>query len=168
MTHVLVEAIHAAFQQRGWHCEPVADRPVVESTFEAHHTRVRVHVQAFPEIAAVSIVGYASSDVPPGRCGVIAEMLMRLNEQLTVGNFELDYDRGRVFFRVTNLFGKAPAPPEMIADLVHMAVAEIDRLTPFLTLVLRMDLPELSRLNLKLFLQREDLLPQIAPDHEPG
>jgi hypothetical protein len=141
---------------------------VVESTFEAHHTRIRVHVQAFPEIAAVSVVGYASSEVPPTRCGVVSEMLMRLNEQLTVGNFELHYDRGRVLFRTTHLFGSAPASPGMIADFVRMAVAEIDRLTPFLALILRMDTAELSRLNLRLFLKREDLLPPIAADQSPG
>jgi hypothetical protein len=43
-------------------------------------------------------------------------------------------------------------------------VAEIDRLTPFLTLLLRMEAAELARLNLRLFLQREDLLPPVEAD----
>ena len=49
---------------------------------------------------------------------------------------------------------------------MHSAIAECDRLTPFLTLLLRMPPAELGRLNLKLFLQREDLLPPVpeAPE----
>ena len=51
-------------------------------------------------------------------------------------------------------------------NLIASALAETDRLTPFLTLLLRMTAEELGRLNLKLFLQREDLLPPVpeAPD----
>jgi hypothetical protein len=93
-------------------------------------------------------------------------MLMRTNLELTLGAFEFDYDAGRVLFRATNIFPPDAADPQIIASLVHSALAETDRLTPFLTLLLRMTAEELGRLNLKLFLQREDLLPPVteAPD----
>jgi len=164
MTTSLFDTVQSAFTQRGWHCEAVAGREVVEAGFEAHHTRVRVHAQAFPAIRAVSVVGYATSDVPAARAGLIAEALMRLNQQLTLGNFEMDYDAGKVFFRITNVFVNETGDATIIASLVHAAVAEIDRLTPLLALLLRMEAPELARLNLKLFLQREDLLPPVAAD----
>lgn len=164
MATTLFDTLRRAFAQRGWHCEEVADREVVESMFEAHHTRVRVHAQVFADIRAVSVVGYATATVPAARAGLIAEALMRLNQQLTIGNFEMDYDAGRVFFRVTNLFGPGGGEADILASMVHAAVAEVDRLTPFLTLLLRMESGELSRLNLRLFLQREDLLPPVAAD----
>jgi hypothetical protein len=142
----------------------VLGREVVEAVFEAHHTRVRVHAQVFADIRAVSVVGYATADVPAARVGLVAEALMRMNQQLTLGNFEMDVDGGRVFFRMTNLFSGEAGDATILASMVHAAVAEIDRLTPFLTLLLRMDTAELSRLNLRLFLQREDLLPPVAAD----
>jgi len=160
----LLDTIRRAFTQRGWHYETVPGREVVEAGFDAHHTRVRVHAQAFPDIRAVSVVGYATAEVPPARTGLIAEALMRFNQQLTLGNFEMDYDAGRVFFRITNVFLSEAGDASVIASLVHAAVAEIDRLTPFLTLLLRMEAAELSHLNLRLFLQREDLLPPVAAD----
>ena len=158
----LFSTIEGAFRARNWHYTTVVDQWVVESLFDAYHTKVRVHVQAFPEIRAVSAVGYASGKVPPARQGLISEMLMRLNQQLTVGNFEMDYDSGSVFFRTTNLFETPDGSAEIISGLVHSTIAEVDRLTPFLTLLLRMPVEELSRLNLKLFLQREDLLPPVV------
>jgi hypothetical protein len=163
MTDPLFASIEAAFRQQGWHCEPVSGRLVVEAGFDAHHTRLKVHVQAFPEISAITVVGYSGSVVPAPRAGIVVEMLMRLNQQLTVGNFEMNYDSGQVLFRATNIFGGGEASPDVIAALVHTTVAEIDRLTPFLTLLLRMEPDEIARLNLKLFLEREDLLPPVAP-----
>ncbi len=164
MPVLLFDTVKRAFAQRGWHCDVVAGRDVVEAFFEAHHTRVRVHAQVFADIRAVSVVGYATADVPAGRAGLVAEALMRLNQQLTLGNFEMDYDAGRVFFRITNLFGAEAGDAEIVASMVHAAVAEVDRVTPFLTLLLRMEAGELARLNLRLFLQREDLLPPVAAD----
>lgn len=164
MPSSLFDSLKRAFADRGWHCDPVAGREVVEAFFEAHHTRVRVHAQVFADIRAVSVVGYATADVPAARAGLIAETLMRLNQQLTLGNFEMDYDAGRVFFRITNIFGSDAGETSIMASMVHAAVAEIDRLTPFLTLLLRMEAPELARLNLGLFLQREDLLPPVEAD----
>ena len=167
MSDPLLESVKTAFASRGWHCEPVAGRLVVESTFEAHHTRVRVHAQAFPEINAVSVVGYATATVPTARCGLVAEALMRLNQALALGNFEIDYDLGRVVFRATNVFARPSDAPPVVASLVHTAVAEIDRLTPLLTLLLRMSPEELAHLNLRLFLQREDLLPPVPATEPP-
>jgi hypothetical protein len=164
MTEPLMAAVKQAFASRSWHCDEVAGRLVVESSFEAHHTRVRVHVQAFPEINAVSVVGYATAAVPAARCGLIAEALMRLNQSLTLGNFEMDFDSGRVVFRATNVFPDPAQAPATVAALVHTAVAEIDRLTPFLALLLRMPPAELATLNLRLFLQREDLLPPVPSE----
>lgn len=161
MSVPLLKTIRQAFSDRGWHCRAVEGRDVVEAEFDAHHTRVRIHAQAFGEIRAVSIVGYASATVPAARCGLIAEALMRLNQQLTLGNFEMDYDAGRVFYRATNVFDSDWGSAAIIASLIHSAVAEIDRLTPFLTLLLRMTPEELGTLNLKLFLMREDLLPPV-------
>ena len=57
------------------------------------------------------------------------------------------------------------ADRQIIASLVHSAIAEVDRLTPFVSLVLGMTTAELANLNLKTFLMREDLLPPL-PDGE--
>ena len=93
-------------------------------------------------------------------------MLMRTNHELLIGAFELDYETGLVLFRATNIFPPHRIDERIIASLVHSALAEIDRITPFLTLLLNMTVDELAKLNLNLFLKREDLLPTV-PEH-PG
>lgn len=160
----LFAAVEAAFARMSWAGRRVPGREVMEADFEAHHTRVRVHVQAFAEVNAVSVATTLGHTVPDSRSGLVSEMLMRTNLELTVGAFELDYDAGRVLFRATNIFPPDTPDLSIIASLVHSAIAESDRLTPFLTLLLRMPPEELGRLNLKLFLQREDLLPPVPED----
>jgi hypothetical protein len=154
-------AIQAAFTRMGWLARRVDDREVLEADFEVHHTKVRIHVQAFEELNALSVVATAAHHVPEARMGLAAELLMRTNLELTIGAFEMNYDDGTVLFRATNIFPPHRVDERIIASLVHSALTEMDRLTPFLTLVLRMTPAELGKLNLKLFLQREDLLPPV-------
>lgn len=158
------QAVEETFTRMNWSGRHVPGREVMEADFDTHHTRVRVHVQAFAEIHAVSVGTTLSHTIPASRMGLVSELLMRSNLELTIGAFELDYDAGRVLFRASNIFPEHIVPTAIIASLVHSALAETDRLTPFLTLVLRMTPAELGQLNLKLFLQREDLLPPVPGD----
>ncbi len=161
-------AVEQTFALMHWTARRVPTREVLEADFDAHHTRIRLHVQAFPEMNAVAVGTTLGHDIPDSRSGLVSELLMRTNLELTIGAFELDFDAHRVLFRATNIFPPQAVEPQIIASLVHSALAETDRLTPFLTLLLRMPPEELGRLNLKLFLQREDLLPPVPESADPS
>ncbi len=162
----LLHAVQSTFTRMQWAYRTVATHGVIEADFDLHHTRTRLHVQTFPPIHAISVVAQASHHIPETRIGLINETLMRTNRELTIGNFELDCDAGQILFRATNIFPATGSHEDIIASLVHSALAEMDRLTPFLTLLLRMEAPELATLNLKLFLQRQDLLPPVPEETE--
>lgn len=162
----LFAAVQQTFTRMGWQSRRVEGREVLEADFELYHTRTRVHVQVFAPLHAVSVVGTLGHKVPDSRSGTVGEMLMRTNQTLTIGNFELDHDAGTVLFRASNIFPPGHADGTIIASLVHSTLAEVDRLTPFLTLVLRMNAAELGALNLKMFLLREDLLPPVPGGDE--
>jgi len=162
----LFTAVQQTFQRQGWQCRRVESREVLEADFEVYHTRTRLHVQVFAPLHALSVVGTLVHKVPDSRSGVVGEMLMRTNKELVIGNFELDHDAGTVLFRATNIFPPGHADSGIIASLVHSTLAEVDRLTPFLTIILRMSPAELAALNLKMFLQREDLLPPVPGGEE--
>ena len=150
----------------GWESRRVENREILEADFEVYHTRTRVHVQVFAPLHAVSVVGTLGHRVPDSRSGLVCEALMRTNKELTIGNFELDCDTGTVLFRASNTFAEGAEDPRIIASLVHSTLAEVDRFTPFLTLLLRMSTEELASLNLKMFLMREDLLPPVPGGDE--
>lgn len=152
----------SVFAGEGWSCAEVSGREVVKAGFEAHHARVELHVQVFAELAAVSVVAESPRRSPgPAHRERLAELAMRVNQTLTVGNFELDWDAGRLCFRVTNLFSSPQGDPAIIRGLIHTTVGEMDRITPLEAIVLGAEGPALASLDLASLLQRMDLLPDV-------
>ncbi len=154
-------AVISAFKSMGWQYRAVPDVEVVECWFEAHHAKVLLHAQTHAEANLVSVVSNASITVPKTHLKAVAELLMRSNKELNLGNLEVDWETGQVMFRVANLFSPDRHDERIIASMVHTAVAEMDRLTPFLAEVCRLGTGELLLLNIPELLAREDLLPVI-------
>jgi hypothetical protein len=143
-----------AFGKQGWHCEPVENREVVTSAFEAHHTHIHVHAQAFPNLNALAVVSESPMTFDEERMALALELIMRANKQLTLGNFEYDFDRNLVVFRITNLFDKEVYDADIISSMVHCTIAlagVINRTSDDL----------LDDLSIPLLLEREDLLPPV-------
>jgi hypothetical protein len=156
---VLYAATLQAFKSRGWHYREVPGQEVLEADFEAHHGKVLLHVQVFGEAGMVSVVSRASFPFPSTHRARVAELLMRTNQQLTLGNFEMDWDAGEVYFRTTNVFPVHRCDEAILAALIHAAVAEMDRMTPYLGEVCRTPKGELLLLSVPDLMAREDLLP---------
>lgn len=160
-----MSALHAAvlnvFKETNWACRQVPGMEVVEADFEAHHAKVPLHVQSFGDSGIVSVVAQASFPVPRSHYLPAAELLMRTNKELNLGNFELDWDNGLVMFRLTNVFPLNRFDEQIIRSLIHSAVAEMDRLTPFLSEVCRTPVAKMPLLSIPLLLQREELLPAV-------
>lgn len=162
----LYSTVLAAFSEAGWAFTEVAGREVIRAGFEAHHTRVDLHLQVFEALAAVSVVSESprrSHD--PLHRDRVAELTMRVNQTLTVGNFEMDWDAGQLVFRVSNLFPTPQGDLSIIQGLVHTTIGEMDRIAPLEAILLRAEGSALAALNIPALLGREDLLPEIvAPE----
>ncbi|MCA1963811.1 MAG: YbjN domain-containing protein [Prosthecobacter sp.] len=159
MPSALYSTTLSAFRAQGWAFRPVSGLEVIEADFEAHHTKVPLHVQVYDEAGVVSVVARAGFPVPASHRLAACELLMRTNKELNVGNFEIDWDHGTVMYRTTNIFPAGQADPRIIAGLVHTSVAEVDRLTPFLGEICRTPTGELLLLDIPRLMQRHDLLP---------
>lgn len=165
----LYATVLSVFATEGWSCEEVAGREVVRAGFEAHHTRVDLHVQVFSALSAVSVVSESPLTCPgPAHRERLAELVMRVNQTLTVGNFELDWDAGRLLFRVTNLFPTPQGDPGIVRGLIHTTVGEMDRIAPFEAILLRAEGAALASLDVATLLRREDLLPKVPVPEPPA
>ncbi len=161
----LYQTVISAFEGAGWKFAPVDGQEVIRAGFEAHHGRVDVHVQVFPELKYVNAVAESSvSFDDPIYRERLAELVMRTNKELVIGNFEMDWDSGRLLFRAGNLFASADGDPAIVELLVHTAIAEMDRITPQVTILKQTPLGALPSLDLAALMQRTDLLP---PTPEP-
>jgi hypothetical protein len=152
------------FKAQGWHYREVAGMEVIEADFEAHHTKVPLHVQVYGEAHIASVVATSSIQVPRSHRLPVAELLMRTNKELNLGNFEFDWDSGAVMFRISNIFPPHRYDERILASLVHSTIAEMDRVTPFLGEICQTPKGELLLLSVRDLMKREDLLPPPPPE----
>lgn len=154
--------VEEAFGANGWHAELVEGRDVLRAGFEAHHTRVNLIAQAHPQLNALTIVGETSMPLAPPQRAAVLELLMHANKPLTLGAFEYDLDRSMLVFRITNLFERERYDADIISSMVHCAIAELDRLVPYVATVRQTPEDLLADLDLQRLLQREDLIPPVV------
>lgn len=154
-----------AFGRNGWHHDLVEGREVLQSQFDAHHTRIHVLAQTFTNLNALAIVGETPIDPPPSHLTSFLELLMRANKMLTLGGFEFDFERRLLIFKNTNLFEKEKYDADIITSMVHCIIAELDRIIPLVNVLLKTKPDVLPDLSLEMLLLREDLLPPV-PDED--
>jgi len=159
-------SVEEAFGRNGWHCEAVEGRDVLRSLFSGHHTRIELVAQAYPPLNALAVIGEMPLPLSEDHAPFILELLARANKSLNLGGFEFDLDRNRLVFRITNLFDREKYDADIVTSMVHCAVAELDRLAPYATTVVRTPTDLLDDLDLVRLLQREDLIPPVPGDEE--
>ncbi|MEO7098053.1 MAG: YbjN domain-containing protein [Luteolibacter sp.] len=159
-------SVEETFGQNGWHCELVEGRDVLRAGFDAHHTRVDMIVQAYPQLNALSVVSESKMPLDEEHLPVVLELLARANKQLTLGGFEYDLDREFLVFRITNLFEREKFDSDIISSMIHCAIAELDRLTPYAAIVRDTPGDLLEDLDIPRLLMREDIIPPVPGDEE--
>lgn len=158
-------SVEEAFGKQGWHCELVEGRDVLRTGFEAHHTRIDLIAQAHPQLNALAVVSESPMPLPETHLPVLLELLARANKELTLGGFEYDLDREMLVFRITNLFDRERYDADIVSSMVHCAVAELDRITPYAGIVRGTPADLLDDLDLQRLLQREDVIPPVPEYH---
>ena len=151
--------IKEAFNSVNWEFREIENKKVLEAEFEAHHTKVPLHAQAFEELMAISIVSRLSFSILPKSMRSALDALMRTNITLNIGNFEANPVNGDVYFRITNVFPDHDFSPDIITSLVRVAIVEMDRVTPFLAEINKNPNQPIAQL-----LERKDLLPELEND----
>lgn len=158
--------VEETFGQNGWHCELVEGRDVLRAGFDAHHTRIDLIAQAFPQLNALVVVSESPMPLDGEHLPPVLELLARANKQLTLGGFEYDMDREYLVFRTTNLFEREKYDSDIISSMVHCAIAELDRITPYVATVRDTPGDLLDDLDLSRLLMREDLIPPMPGEEE--
>jgi len=161
---IQIQSVELAFGAHDWHCQRIEGQNVIRSVFRAYHVSAELTAQAFPELNALSIVAEIPMPIKAPYIPPVLELLNRANKQLNLGGFEFDLDRHRLVFRITNLFEREKYDADIVASMVHCAVAEIDRIAPIARVVLDTPEDELDDLDPAALLDHDDLLPPLPDD----
>ena len=159
-------SVEDAFGRNSWHCERVEGKDVLRAVFSGHHTRIELIAQAYPPMNALAVIGEMPLPVDEDHQFPILELLARANKSLNLGGFEFDLDRNRLVFRITNLFDREKYDADIITSMVHCTVAELDRIAPFASIIVRTPADLLDDLDIQRLLMREDLIPPVPGDED--
>lgn len=156
---LLFTALCRALRQNGWEFHRIEGREVAELGFEARSGVVRILAQAFAPIGVVGFTAEADGVPGPAYRPKLAELLMRTNLEMTIGNFEMDWDSRRVYFRTTNVFNDGAPQARILVGMLHAAVAEADRMNFLLKELAACPLDRLPSFDIGRLLRRDDLFP---------
>jgi hypothetical protein len=70
-------------------------------------------------------------------------------------------DREILVFRITNLFERERYDSDIICSMVHCAIAELDRIIPYVAIVRNTPADLLYDMDLQRLLMREDVIPPV-------
>ena len=136
MSSDLFDTVKATFDSENWSYDEVENREVIVAGFEGQHLKIKLHIQVFEEIGAISVVSESERiTYSVALRERLAELILRTNHTLTIGNFEMLWDEGRVVFRASNLFSDGKGDTVIIAGMVHSTISEMDRLTPMMDIL---------------------------------
>lgn len=170
MASALFESVKATFDSEKWSYTEVENREVILAGFEARHLKVEIHVQVFEEIGNVSIVAESvKTTFSPALRERLAELILRINQTLTVGNFEMLWDEGRIVFRASNLFPEGKGDPGIIAGMVHAVISEMDRLSPMMDILFEAEKcadGKLAALSIPVLMETDEESPPTQEENE--
>jgi len=165
-TSIQIQSVMDAFGKQSWQFEHLEGQDVIQTAFEAYHTQVHMHAQAFPQLNALSVVGETPMEMDVEHEPVLLELLARANKKITLGSLEYDLDRAQLMFRITNLFERDKFDADIVSSMVHASIAEVDRITPYAAVIQQTPEELLDDLSVERLLMREDLLPPVPEENE--
>jgi hypothetical protein len=95
----IMQIVLRVINARGWRHVRHANRAVVELSLACKHSVVGFFVTARENEQQAIVCAVIGSKVPAERRAAVAEFLSRVNFTFFVGNFDVDFDDGRVRFR---------------------------------------------------------------------
>lgn len=150
------------FDSNQWQYQRVPERDVLEAAFEAHHGRIGLILQCHSELSAVTLVSEGLITLPGAawRAG-LCELMARANLQLTLGNFEFEWETMRPFFRISNVFENGRPQAAVVSGMTHTAITEMDRFIAMVGELAKCPEEKLGTFDVGRLLRREDLLPPV-------
>jgi len=103
---------------QGWPFEEHPDLPVVRVEIEAERGTWELYVELREEAEQILVYAVYSVILPPERQAPLAELLHRINCDLVVGSFELDYDESAVRMRMSADMAVTPPSRLLLERLI--------------------------------------------------
>jgi hypothetical protein len=138
----LLEATKELFRSVGWQHEAAANQPIVRAKYKGDRGEWLVYAFADDPHHQLVVFSVHPTKAPPEKRSALAELFMRINFELPVGGFELDFRDGTMRFRTAFDFEDVAVTALMARNLVLPNVAAMNKFYEAIEKVLQGTSPE--------------------------
>ena len=132
----LSESLVGFLKDEDWRFEELDGEKTYRLHFDGRHGSYSMMIFIDNERRMFNVCTKCPIDVPKSKLTAIAELISRINCNLTLGNFDLDIDDGLIFFKTGMKAGKANPEHETISTVIFGNCYIIDRYLPTLASVI--------------------------------
>lgn len=123
----LLETAEAFFAKEQWVADRAKDAPVLRLAFQGKNGRWRCFLEAKEQLSQLVFFSVKDPPVPEERRAAVAELFMRINCRLNVGNFEVNFNDGIARCRSgIDVEGVGDVTP-LVRNLAMLNVATMDK-----------------------------------------
>jgi hypothetical protein len=126
----LFEAVFKFFDEEGWPVAEVSQESVLYLPFQGQHGQWMCYAQVRPELNQIMFYSYCPVAAPAERRAAVAELIIRINFNVAVGNFDLDYELGQIRYRTSLDLTGAQWDAALLRMLVYINVGMMDQYLP--------------------------------------
>ncbi|MEO1125071.1 MAG: YbjN domain-containing protein [Cyanobacteria bacterium J06639_16] len=130
------EIVKQFFDEDDWAYVQLSDPSILQLAFQGSAGRWTCLAQCNNDAAQVVFYSLCPITVPEANYGAIAELLMRANDGLIIGNFELDFAQGEIRYKTSLDVEGDRLTPALMRCLVYANVQTLDTYLPSIMAVL--------------------------------
>jgi len=134
----LIDTVRGHLEELGLHLDSAPEAPVLAAQLSLTHltAALRVVQDTSAESDPLMFVMVLPIRVPENRRAAMAETLLRINYQLRLGTFEMDFDDGELRFRVALVLGEHVPDREEVGRWLLLVSAMVDGFFPVFAAVM--------------------------------
>ncbi|MDJ0734410.1 MAG: YbjN domain-containing protein [Nostocaceae cyanobacterium] len=138
-----LETVGYFLQEDGWNPQFIEEKEAYKINFESEHGIGIAYAQVLTDLEQFLFYVMIPFKIPEESLNTIAELITRANYGLRVGNFEMDYEDGKVRYKTCIDFEGEILTKGYIKNAVYPALKTMERYVPgFLSVVYGGQTPE--------------------------
>ncbi|MEM9449475.1 MAG: YbjN domain-containing protein [Cyanobacteria bacterium P01_E01_bin.6] len=126
----IYEQVQAFFDGDEWPVVEVEPNAILQSTFQGDNGQWLCYAQLQEEHRQLVFYSVLPLRVPDEKQMAIAQFMIRANNGLAIGNFELDFEDGTIRFKTSLRSPNTPLTDDVIRDLIYTNVLTVDQYLP--------------------------------------
>lgn len=136
----LMEAVKAFFKQNEWNYAVHETEPMLQMRYQGDNGDWLCAARVREDIGQFIFYSILPMSAPPKKRVAVAEFLTRVNFNLMVGNFEMDFADGEILLRTYGLTtGGRSLPVDVIGSLIFSNVFMMDKYLPGIMAVISLN-----------------------------